>query len=389
MKRYLAELAKIHGSGTELISLYIPPKYPIGEVAARLRSEYSQASNIKSKQTRNNVLGALERILNFLKHFNAPPETGIAIFAGNVSKNPGESDIKLYYLVPPDPISVQLYRCDSEFFLEPLLVFTKPKEVYGLVAIDGKDATIAVLEGKNVRIVRHIHSTAPSKTHKGGQSARRYQRLVEEGKEEYYKRVGEAMDQIFLNLDKFKGAIIGGPGPVKDYFLDGGYFNYQIKVLGKVDTGYSDEYGIQEMMQKVDEIISEQEAVKEKKIVSMFLERVAKGSLATYGIKEVYEALKNGRVGTLLISDELYLHRLKYTCQKCGKNYETYTYDKDSIPKCECGGKIQINEDHDMIEELENLAESTGASIEFISTETQEGAQFYNGFYGIGAILRY
>ncbi len=50
--------------------------------------------------------------------------------------------------------------------------------------------------------------------------------------------------------------IVGGPGPVKDYFLKGNYFNYQIKVLGKVDTGYADESGIYEMMQKIDDIIS-------------------------------------------------------------------------------------------------------------------------------------
>ena len=95
IKKYIAELSKIRGFGTELISLYIPPNYPIGDVSAKLRTEYSQASNIKSKTTRKNVLGALERLINFLKHFNKPPDNGIAIFSGNVSTNPGESDIQL------------------------------------------------------------------------------------------------------------------------------------------------------------------------------------------------------------------------------------------------------------------------------------------------------
>jgi len=389
LKKKIAELAKIRGSGTELISLYIPPKYPIGDVSSRLRAEYSQASNIKSKQTRNNVLGALERILNFLKHFNQPPENGIAIFTGNISKNPGESDIKLFYIIPPDPIGIQLYRCDSSFFLEPLLVFTKPKEVYGILAIDGSDATLALLEGKNVRIVDHVHSTAPSKTHKGGQSAARYQRLVEIGKEEYYKRVGEAMDREFLNVENMKGVIVGGPGPIKDYFLTGGYFNYQIKILGKVDTGYSDENGIYEIMQKLEEIIADQEAVKEKKLVQMFIENVVKGGLATYGIKEVLDALNAKRVNTLLLSEDLYLHRIKYKCQKCGKEGEAYVYSEGQLVQCECGGQVSILEDTDMVEELENLAESTGAKVEFISTETPEGGQFLSGFYGIGALLRY
>jgi len=390
VRRYIAELSRIRGSGTELISVYIPPKYPLGDISSKLRAEYSQASNIKSKQTRNNVLGALERILNFLKHFNAPPDNGIAIFAGNISKNVGESDIKLYYVIPPDPITVQLYRCDSAFFLEPLLVFTKPKEVFGLLAIDGSDATLALLEGKNIRIVRSVHSTAPSKTTKGGQSARRYQRLVEHGKEDYYKKVGEAMDEAFLNVENMKGIIIGGPGPIKEYFMEGGYFNYMIKVLGKVDTGYSDEHGIYEMMQKVDDIIANHEAVKERKVVNQFLEKVVKGSGATYGINEVMAMLNEGRVDTLLLSEDLYLHRVKYSCPKCGRAGEKYVLDAEQKVKCEgCGSDVKITSDESIVEELENMAESTGAKVEFISTKTHEGAQFLKGFLGIGAILRY
>ncbi len=389
IKKKIAELSKIRGSGTELISLYIPPKYPIGDVSGRLRAEYSQASNIKSKQTKNNVLGALERILNFLKHFNQPPDKGIAIFAGNISKNQGENDVKLFYIVPPDPIGIQLYRCDSSFFIEPLLVFTKPKEAYGLLAIDGSDATIAILEGKNVRIVRHVHSTAPSKTHKGGQSAARYQRLVEIGKEEYYKRVGEALSLAFLDVQNMKGVVVGGPGPIKDYFIEGSYFNYQIKVLGKVDTGYSDENGIREIMQKLEEIIANQESSLERKLVQMFIENVVKGGLATYGIKEVLEALEAKRVNMLLISEDLYLHRIKYKCQRCNKEGVTYINVENQEITCDCGGKGNIIEDHDMVEELENLAEAAGTKIEFISTETPEGGQFLNGFMGVGALLRY
>jgi peptide chain release factor subunit 1 len=339
----------------------------------------------------NNVLGALERILNTLKHFNKPPDEGIAIFAGNISKKEGESDIKTFTIVPPDPISIQLYRCDSSFFLEPLLIFTKPKESYGLVAIDGKDATVAILEGKNVRIMREIHSTAPSKTTKGGQSALRYQRLVEEGKELYYKRVGEAMDEAFLNVENMKGVIIGGPGPIKEYFVDGDHFNYQIKVIGKLDVGYSDEYGIQEMVMKVDEIIQNQEAVYEKKLVLRFIKDVVTENKATYGALQVEKALNENRVATLLLSEDMYLHRVKYKCKSCGENNIKILHDKNSefkCPKCN-NSNIEILEDENLIDLFENLAEISGAEVEFISTDTTEGAQFLSGFYGVGAFLRY
>jgi len=68
-KRKLEELEKYKGRGTELITLYIPPDKNIADVSNQLRSELSQASNIKSKQTRTNVLAGIEAILNRLKHF--------------------------------------------------------------------------------------------------------------------------------------------------------------------------------------------------------------------------------------------------------------------------------------------------------------------------------
>jgi peptide chain release factor subunit 1 len=341
----------------------------------------------------NNVLGALERIINTLKHFNKPPDNGIAIFAGNISKKEGETDIKTYTIVPPDPIGINLYRCDSSFFLEPLLIFTKPKESYGLVAIDGKDATLALLEGKNTRIMREIHSTAPSKTHKGGQSALRYQRLVEEGKELYYKRVGEAMDESFLNVDNLKGIVIGGPGPIKEYFMEGGYFNYQFKVIGKIDTGYSDENGIHEMVMKIDEIIQNQEAVYEKKLVLRFIKDVVTDNKATYGALQVEKALEENRVSTLLVSEDMFLHKIKYKCKSCGdgEEHEKIVHEKNyqlACPKCK-NSNLEIIEDENLIEKFEELAEKSGADIEFISNETVEGSQFLNGFYGVGAFLRY
>ena len=170
MKKKLKELSNVAGSGTELISVYIPPKYPIAEVSNKLKTEYGQAANIKSKSTRKNVLDALEKIINYLKIFREPPENGIAIFCGNISKVQGKPDIKLFSISPPEPIHVQLYRCDSSFFLEPLVDMLEAKDVYGLVVMDGREATIAVLKGKQTKIVRKLNSTAHSKLHgKGGQ----------------------------------------------------------------------------------------------------------------------------------------------------------------------------------------------------------------------------
>ena len=51
------------------ISVYIPAGSAIHEMSNKLREEISQASNIKSKSTRTNVQGALERIIGHLRIF--------------------------------------------------------------------------------------------------------------------------------------------------------------------------------------------------------------------------------------------------------------------------------------------------------------------------------
>ncbi|MFH1284959.1 MAG: peptide chain release factor aRF-1 [Candidatus Micrarchaeota archaeon] len=387
LKKRLRELSAIHGSGTELISVYISPGYPIAEMSNKLKSEYGQAANIKSKQTRNNVLGALEKILQYLKMFRKPPETGIAIFAGNISKTEGRPDIQLFSLVPHEPLNIQTYRCDSAFFLEPLEGMIEAKDSYGLVVMDGREATLAILKGTLTRIVRKLNSTAHSKVHKGGQSARRYQRLVEEGIDKYYQRIGESMDAAFLN-PPVKGVIVGGPGPAKENFLKTKPFNYQLKVLGSVDTGYTEEYGVEELKSKSTEIIAEQEAVKEKKLIDEFMKEAVKGGLATYGAQDVKEALLANKVDMLLVSEGLDLKRIAYVCPQCNAKEEKIAREAVDLA-CKCGARMKVDSELALVDELIELAEKSNTKIEMVSTETVEGSQFLAGFYGIGAILRY
>ncbi|MFH1247381.1 MAG: peptide chain release factor 1, partial [Candidatus Micrarchaeota archaeon] len=167
-KKRLAELRDYSGHGTELISVYITPGYPISDIAAKLRDEYGQAANIKSKSTQKNVQAALEKIMAFLKTFKKTPERGVAIFAGNVSEYEGQVNVQLFSIEPPYPLATQFYRCESRFVLEPMEDMLEHTGTYGLVVMDGKDATIALLKGKAVKVLRQLHSTAMQKVHKGG-----------------------------------------------------------------------------------------------------------------------------------------------------------------------------------------------------------------------------
>ncbi|MDO8339962.1 MAG: peptide chain release factor aRF-1 [Candidatus Burarchaeum sp.] len=389
MRKRLRELRELRGSGTELISVYIPPGSQISDTSNKLKEEYGQASNIKSKGTRKNVQEALEKIIGYLKMFRSPPENGIAIFCGNTSKVEGRPDIQLISIVPPEPVKVQMYRCDSVFMLDPLSGMLETNQAYGLIVMDGRDATLATLRGKQTQIVRRLHSLAHSKIHKGGQSARRFQRLIEEGIEEYYKRTGEAMDEAFL-ASGIHNIIVGGPGPAKENFLKSKPFNYQFKILGCVNIGYTDEYGVRELLDNAGGIISEQEAVKEKELIEKFMKEIGKGGLVAYGYENVMAALATSKVAQVLISESLELWRISFKCTACGKEFDVLSEKELAEQECPgCGRKARAVGKADAINELITLAEKNSAHLAFISGETTYGQQFRSGFGGVGAFLRY
>lgn len=389
LKKQIKKLNSFKGSGTQLISVYIPAGSAVHEMTGKLREETSQASNIKSKQTRTNVQGALEKIMHHLKIFKKTPENGLVVFAGNISDNPAKVDIQLFSLEPPEPLNIGTYRCDSSFYLEPLEDMLESKDSYGVIALDGRDATLAVVKGTNINVVKKLHSTAHAKIRKGGQSARRYERLIEEQIEKYYQRVGEAMDDAFLN--RVKGIMVGGPGPTKDSFLKMKPFNYQHKILGCVDTGYTDEYGIREVLSKSESILAEQDAVREKVIVERFIKAVVNDGLATYGENQVRNAILSRQAETVLLSESLTHMVGTYKCPSCESVKDKIFRDKpdDRVDCDSCNAEMRLQEEKELIDDLTDLARSSDIEVEIISTNTTEGAQFMTGFGGIGAFLRY
>jgi len=388
-RKQIKKLTQFKGTGTEMISVYIASGAPLHDTTNKLREELSQASNIKSKSTKTNVMTALEKIIHHLKIYRSTPERGIAVFCGNVSDNPSKTDVEIFTIEPPEKLHVSMYRCDSRFFLEPFERMIETKDSYGLLVLDGREATLALMRGTQINVVKRLNSTAHQKIRKGGQSARRYERLIEESIEKYYKRVGQAMDKHFLN--RTKCIIVGGPGPTKDFFLKSKTFNYQLKILGPVDTGYTDEYGLREVIAKSERLLEEQEAIKERVVVERFIKEVVHEGLATYGEKQVRKAIEINQAEKVLVSEGLDYKKIIYKCNSC--NVEEYRLTKEkpeeTIECPKCNSKMRIIEEEPLLDELVDLARSKDIEVEIISTNTTEGMQFLQGFAGIGAFLRY
>lgn len=349
LKKLLSELEKIKGRHTELVSFYIPAESNLIDAVNQIRNEQGTAINIKSKSNRKNVVDALEKILQHLKLYKQVPINGLAIFCGNVSEREGDSDIKIWAVEPPEKLEVKKYWCDQQFILEPLQDMVAEKEVYGLVVMDNQEACLGLLKGKKIIKLRKMDSIVPGKTGKGGQSAQRFERVRAGLINDWYKKIAEDMKTIFP--ENIKGIILGGPGPAKNELYEKNLHTYvKQKILGVKDVGYTDEYGLEELVQRSQDLFKEAAVAKEKELLQKFLTEMQKDSgLVRYGKESVKKALEAGAVEIILISE--------------GVEEET-------------------------LEEFENLAENHGAKIEVISRDTREGEQFFQ-LGGIGAILRW
>lgn len=393
-KRALQELENLKGRGTELISLYVPPSKMISDVVQYLREEYSTSSNIKSKSTRKNVLSAIESIMSRLKNYKFPPESGLVFFVGHVATRGDQTEMYTKIIEPPEPIQTFMYMCDSNFHLEQLKTQLAVKEAYGLIVIDRKEATIGFLNGTNISMVANEQSLVPSKHHQGGQSSRRYERLIEIAAHEFFKKVGEIANNAFVPVIKdLKAVFIGGPGATKEYFFEKDYLRNEIKFKVKdlFDIGYTDETGLKELVDKAADSMKEMQIAREKDLINRFMMEIRKpdGGLGVYGEAAIRSALEQKAVDLLLISENLNKVQYFYKCPNDGTE-KAFAKKPDEDAICEsCGAVLSMDHEEDIVEVFYKLAEESNTRVEMISGDSEEGQLLQKAFGGMVGVMRY
>jgi peptide chain release factor subunit 1 len=401
VRRLLAELGSKQGRGTELISLYVPPKRPIYDVIANLRDEYGTASNIKSDTTRNHVQDALTRVQQRLKLYKTAPPNGLVIFCGALPvSGPNTEVIQLFEIEPPKPISVYLYRCDDHFHLDLLRETIREQEAIGILTIDTAESALGVLVGDKVSVIEEMTSGVAGKHRQGGQSARRFERLRANEINDFFNRIAVHAYKAFIEVTPIKKLILGGPGPTKDTFFKGEYLDYRLQnaVIGLVDISYSGEAGIRETVEKAGPLLQDIRFVQEKNVINRFIAEVSKDyGLAVYSLDNVLSSLNNNSASTIIISEELDLNRLEFKCRKCGYEIEKFVkqsdifFEKTEVMAKNCPS-CNANEwdysQQDIVDFLFDQASAIGVSVEVVSAKTEHG-QMFKSFGGIGALLRY
>ena len=309
LKLTLEDLREMKGFGTELVTVIIPPDRQVSDARQMLQNEHGQAANIKSKSTKKNVQAAIESAISALSKYRDAGERGIALFTGSIIVGNNKTrHITVVVDDLPQPLLSFRYRCDSKFELTQLEEMLIDKKSYGLFVIDRAEAAYGIASGKRIHVQEYLVSNIMGKHRQGGQSAQRFERLIEEAAHNFYKRATEHACSYWLpELENIQAIIIGGPGATKDFVVKNDYFHHEIsKKIAKTtfDVGYSNESGVRELVDNAGGLMGEIELDAERQVVNEFLEELVKAHpKATYGEKMIRDALEQGAVAKLLISE--------------------------------------------------------------------------------------
>lgn len=280
------------------------------------------------------------------------PKNGLVLFSGAIPQNKirGSEKIEYYRIDPPVRITTFRYFCSNKFILDPLEDMVTEKETYGLVVVGRKRATIGQVKGINLTLIKEFKSGIPSKHNQGGQSQKRFERLLREKEKRFYRKISTKINSIFLSKD-ITGIFIGGSGDSKKRFISDSKLDYRLasKVLKIIDTSYDGGLeGIRDLMHKAKDDMRNVRYVRELKILERLKNILVKDiDSIVYGLNEVKIALTNGLVDYLIIS-----------------------------------------ENFDKIAKIIKLARAQGTEFFQISSKT-EGEELLMSFGGIVGILRY
>lgn len=290
----LEQLATLRG---DVVSVGIPSGGSCSEVVSRLSSELSEARNIRSRTTRKAVSQVLTRILSRLRALDSLPGNGLFVYGIST-----EDTVHILLLTPPEPLTSSFYRCGRIPETGLLAGMIEPKDVLGLIVVDRKEAAWGLLKGSSLVLLSERESHLMGKHDAGGQSQRRIERIMENEESAWYRLVSEAASSDLLDR-KVTGVLVGGPGRGKDQMLAESPLDHRLRPLvisPTFATGYADEAGLREMVQRASGVLAQRGIGKELRAFQEFLEALRTGRPCGYG-PEVGKALMEGRVAKLLL----------------------------------------------------------------------------------------
>lgn len=397
IKKLIKALELARGNGTSMISLIMPPKSQISLTQKLLTEEYGTASNIKSRVNRLSVLSAITSTQQKLKLYNSVPKNGLVIYCGDVITEDGKEKKLNIDFEPFKPINTSLYLCDNKFHVEALSELLEDDDRFGFIIMDGNGALFGAVTGNTREVLHKFTVDLPKKHGRGGQSAVRFSRLREEKRHNYVRKVAEVAVQNFITADKVnvKGLILAGSADFKTELSKSDLFDLRLqqKVIKIVDISYGGENGFNQAIELSAETLANVKFVQEKKLLNDYFDEISQDTgKFCYGIEDTLKALDLGACEIVIVYENLNI--IRYTF-KNSEGEEVVVHANPELPDKSymldkaTGTEMETVKEEVFLEWLAENYKSFGANLEFVTDRSSEGAQFVQGFGGIGAMLRY
>ena len=349
------------------LSVYLPT----GSLDKERMNKAFVTSRVKA--IRKALTGAIEQefeatlsmVEDLLFHDAVPGEKGRVLFASS------HGPILHVYRITTEP--KRLLVLDNSPFILPLAKMLDDYEDYGIILMDSREARLYTVRSEVIELVDSSSIDLMNKHKKGGMSQKRFNRLRRGAIDGFISDVVEDLDRLD-DIHDLGELVVAGPGVEKRQLVDALPKHIRDRVIGVIDVDM--DIPSNRLLALGEEVSDEQESREEGDALEDLRSAIYKDELAALGLSEVRDALVSGRVDTLLLLDDLSIQT--WICERCKRIHE----ELGPTGTCsDCGGPISSAE---VVEELYELAERTGADVEVVSQ-----SPFLETLGGLGAILRY
>lgn len=296
------ELSLQRGRHTELVSLYVQKGRVKHEVLQKIQFELNESKNIKDSENRKAVRNSLEKISSAVKA--ASLENGGAVFSN------GDRTWTLTGTADA-PFRDRGYLCEKFFWLKPLekRIFGTAATV-GMLLLDTHDGILAMAEGNKIRVLKiFTGDMIPSKTCKGGSSAKRYTKVIQKASEQFYAKFADKAHESFFDIrHQLTCILLGGCYPGVSDFMNADFLTPELKkmVKGPFTVQDVDSVGLTQLLKKASGVLQQLSQKKEENTLDQFI-KLKQSRRAFTGLGSVSTAAQQDKSLKLLMTDEFFL----------------------------------------------------------------------------------
>ena len=336
----LQELAKLHGPDRAFLSLYLASKDDLPSVRDRIRRIRNLLDDPTEREHLDANVELLDEVLDGYD-FHARSLCVFACWALDVARG-----------YPIDvPVETEL-RIGTSPHLRPLAEIQDERERFAVVAADNDVARIFLVSAEGPEEEERVRGDVKNDVKKGGQSQKRYERRREHALMHYAKEVVEALEDLTSRVPVGRVVLLGS-GEATVEIRDELTSELRDKLVERAEADLHDLDGLLEV---ATERFEEEERAEERALWRRIEEGYLAGERAAVGPGETLAAAAAGRVERLLVGRGSEPRATR--CRDCG-NPSAGT--PETCPVCGSADVFAV----DLVEELVELTERFGASVEF------------------------